>query len=688
MTKFSEKLALFSVRHAKGIVCGWIVFALIAAGFALRLPDALGDHGLTTNGQYALAQQRLAAEFRIPDEPVVILFENDGGYAEKAFRSYVRRFLKLVDSIEGATVAASPLERKEMERGGHAYAWVSVQGSVQEKRQRIESIRRLIPAFSPLKIAMTGKPVVQEDVNRSSKEDLKAAETVGIPVAFALLALALGGWRTAWIPIATGGMSVLVAMGLMFVVGSIGGVSLSVFVYNVIPMAGMAVCLDFALMMVSRYREERASLSVGEAVVGTMATSGKAVFLSAGCVVLALIGTFYIRMPIFNTVALGALVATAVSAAMNLTFVPALLCLLGWRIPPQRRDRRPRGARGGWNAFLSAVLKRPVLSAIMASTVLILCLLPVQRMRVDVPGPESLPRETESRLAAETMAKLFQPSSLSQVYLIVDETRDGSGRNRAPTVDRIRRDLQLDAQVLKVGVDRSEVKESSYLISATVKGNEKSKEVLRWVREREERYAAIGVLVGGEPKYRQEVVDEILARAKYVLAFVAASNFIWLAWAFRSLLVPAKAVLMNLLSIGASFGIVTWICQDGRWGMESSDMAIMIPVFIFGLVFGISMDYGIFLLSRINESFRRTRDNEQAIREGLAASGAVIASAAAIMIAVTAPFALAGVTGVKQLGIGIAAALWIDATVIRLILLPSLIKLFGKWNWWMPFVRN
>lgn len=259
------------------------------------------------------------------------------------------------------------------------------------------------------------------------------------------------------------------------------------------------------------------------------------------------------------------------------------------------------------------------------------------------------------------------------------------GRRAGADSDKLRRILERDERVVKVEAVRSPLRKEVTLLTVWLKGNDASDVVMRWVRDLDVKLTPLNVSIGGEAKYRQEVHDEIFNRIKFVLIFVGVSNFVVLAWAFRSLVIPVKAIAMNGLSIGASYGILAWLFPTGRWGLEPTEIAIMIPVFIFGLAFGISMDYGIFLLSRIYESYRRTGDNDRAIREGLSSSSRIITSAAAIMIAVTLPFALADVSGVKQLGIGIAGALFIDATVIRLILVPSMMKLLGRWNWWMPF---
>jgi RND superfamily putative drug exporter len=224
------------------------------------------------------------------------------------------------------------------------------------------------------------------------------------------------------------------------------------------------------------------------------------------------------------------------------------------------------------------------------------------------------------------------------------------------------------------------------LIKVTIRGEPSSKEAMGWVENWGEQgqSSKMFYLVGGEAKIQQEVFDAVFDNLGYVFLFIFVSNFIMLFAAFRSVLIAFKTILMNLLSLGASFGILAWVFEGGRLGMEPGSIAIMIPVFIFGLVFGISMDYGVFLVSRMYELYRQTQNNELAVLTGLASGSKTITAAAAIMIAVTAPFAFGEVVGVKQLGVGIVAAIFIDATVVRMILVPALMSMLGNWNWWAP----
>lgn len=704
MRKYRE--AGCAIRRAKLTIVCWLALTAISLPFAFRLPEMLGDHGLTVDGSYAQVQQRLWREFRIPDAPVILLFQRDPVQPTPIFQAAIARLLRQAVRIDGVHMAASPLHRPDMQRDPYVYALLHVEGSPREQKAALAQLRNFIAEERAVKTGMTGKLVVQDDVNRSSGRDVGQAEAWGVPIAFMLLLFTLGGIGRALIPIIAGGMAIAATMAIMYAIGVFGLLPLSVFVYHVIPMAGMAVCIDFALLIISRYREERAAGSSEEAIRKTMRTAGNAVVVSAGCVLLALACTLWIRMPIFNSVACGAMVVVAMSAIINLTLVPALLQVFENRRPIGAicvQDTSAKSASRKRHRLLTIGLRRPGLSVLVALYALLLCLLPVSNMRTAVPGPESLPSGTDSRSVAETFARQFNPLSLAQVYVLVDEPDNrhvfegvvGQGGNRvvdtgyrATIAERMQQELALDGKVIQIDAVRSPAREGATLLMLRLYGDETSNSTKQWLRDFEQRYGEWNVTIGGEAKYRQEIEDEIFNRVKYVAASVFVSNFILLALAFRSILIPLKAILMNYASIGASFGILTWIFGSGRWGMEASDIAIMIPVFLFGLVFGISMDYGVFLLSRINESYRMNRDNDRAVRDGLIGSGVIISAAAAIMIAVTLPFASADVAGVRQLGIGIAAALFIDVTLMRLILAPALMKLFGDWNWRLPFVRS
>lgn len=697
-----------SLKYAKSIIAAWLCVLAVFSVFAWKLPTVLQDHGLTTDGTYARAQSVLAAEFHTPSDPVILLFERPEQVSRADFRRFIERTLATVQTVDGVDRIVPPSSRAGMEQDGAAFALLSL-GNAAAKSDTIAQLRRMLPQDDRMTVRMTGKPVVQDDVNRTSHRDLFRAELIGLPIAFLILWISFGGLLAAAIPIAVGMIGVAGTMGIMYWIGA--SMELSIFVYNVIPMVGLALSIDFALLMVSRFREQLAVSAVEQALLTTMQTSGRAVFFSSLCVLLGLAGTLFIRMPIFRSVAVGAIIVVAMSMLLTLTFVPAFLSLAGDRMRAKRKPRNKGGQPWFWYRVSAYVMKRPVRMALIAAAILICCLFPLTRLNVAVPDASSLPKHFESRQTAEAFDRYFAKGT-SQLHLIgasansalrledwANAYRAVQRLNRDPNVirvDSVFTRQQLTAETMDLiwrnpelrskygAVLNPFVQGNKILITVTVAGDPNSQRTMEWVRNWESQPSELSWLIAGEAKYRQEVFDEVFNRLGEVILFIFASNFVVLFVAFRSILIPIKTVFMNLLSLGASFGILAWIFEEGRFGIEPSAIALMIPVFVFGLAFGVSMDYGVFLLSRIYEAYQRTHHNERSVGEGMALSGKLITSAAAIMIAVTIPFAWGGVAGVKQLGIGISAAILIDATIVRMILVPALMKLFGKWNWWSP----
>ncbi|OCT15740.1 MMPL family protein [Paenibacillus pectinilyticus] len=708
-----QKLSMLSIRYPKLILCLWILFFLYFGFFAPRLPSVLKDHGLISDGTFAQVEQRLSADFHIPDHPVILVFEKKTSLAPKKFQSLIQQEIWSLRGMEGLREIISPLENEGMIQGNFAYVLLGFNQNPYEMKPVLHEIQTRLPSHRDLTVRMTGKSVVQEDVNRASQHDLRKAESLGLPAAFLILWIAFGGLASALIPIIVGIIGVAGSMGIMYWIGT--RIDLSNFVLNVIPMVGLALSIDFALMMVSRFREEIHAGPVGQALLVTMQTAGRAVLFSALSVFLGLMGILFIPLPIFSTIALGAMTVLAVSVLLTLTLVPALLKLWWPAILAERKPHVTPSRRNVWLTIAHLVMRRPVQMSVLATCILLCCILPLSKMKIVIPDATSLPQDYESRIAYEDYQAHFGSQTGTDVYLIMQGKSASLSRsdwmNAAALIAKVERDPLVEGvtslfSTLRMTTDQlyplsqnpsskakyervwqSFVHNNEMLVQFRLKGESSSPEVMDWLRRWEREgtsSAALPFLLGGEAKYQQEIFDDIFDNIPKVLLFILVSNYIILFMAFRSVLIPLKTILMNLLSLGASFGILAWLFQEGHLGLEPSRIAIMIPVFIFGLAFGISMDYGVFLVSRIYEEYQRTGDNHRAVLIGLGCISKIINSAAAIMIAVTLPFAFGDVVGVKQLGIGIAAAIFIDATVIRLMLVPALMVILGKWNWWGP----
>lgn len=731
-------LAKLSYRFPIWIIVVWTAFVVVFGTYALKLPDVLKDHGLVSDGSFTHVQEILSSDFGIPNEPIMLVFEKEPSVTKQQYHRYIESVLMSMQEIEGLSSHISPLDQKEMFHGNVAYALLGFRQHAYEIGPVLEQIRERLPITSQISVGVTGKSVVQLDVNHASSHGLKTAELIGLPIAFVILIFAFRGITFALLPLIIGIIGVTGTLGIMTLVGTV--MELSNFVLSVIPMVGLALSIDFALVIISRFQEELPGRNIEESLIISMSTAGRAVVFSAACVVLGLMAIQFIQLPLFITVALGAMVVLIISLLLNLTLLPALLSIVAPYIAArpivpnrqksQQADRFHRTQEnqhhhaklqslGFWDRWSRMIMKRPLISVIVASIVLLSCLVPLRHMMISIPDDNSLPKGYESRIAAELYKDHFTSDSSSEVVVIAE------GRNAIFTpqdwidayqwVKRLKQDpgvisvesifdqypLLTEKQSLRMLQNptfmtkmepelQSVIRDNKMLMRLSIQGVAGSKVASDWLRDLEVKGASaeLPLVVGGEAKYQQEIFDEISKHIGSILLFIGVTNFIVLCLAFRSILIPIKAIVMNLLSLGASFGILTFIFEKGRLGLEPNAIAVMIPVFVFGMVFGISMDYGVFLLSRMSEVYERTGDHVEAVTSGLSSTGRIITSAAAIMIAVTLPFGFADVVGVKQLGIGIAAAIFIDATIIRSVLVPSLMSLLGRMNWWMPFRRK
>ncbi|NUU76578.1 MMPL family transporter [Paenibacillus xylanilyticus] len=725
-----RSLAFLIGRYPRFIMISWVLIIGMSAVWAWKLPGIVQDHGLKRiHGDAHHVEAILKEDFGIPDDPVIVVYEKKTGTSSAEFRKWIGRHLQQIRTLPDMATIISPLEAggSAMMRDDTAYALLDFDVPAHRMDVPIERLRSLVAADDAGFIRLTGKPVVQEDVNHLSFRDLERAEMVGLPIALLILCFAFRGLHAALIAVIMGIVGVVTAMGVTSLMGYY--VELSNFVINVIPMVGMALSIDFALIILSRYREEmqrdqhHKAPDPYEILQRTLRTAGRAVLFSAACVLLGLLSLVWIRLPMFLSVSLGAMTVLVISVLLNVTLLPAILSLYAHRIFKRKKQysfSAPQRKRSFWHRWFGTVMKQPVRMTMLGTGILLFCVLPVRQLEMAIPDATSLPARIESRQAAEDLKMVFGQKDVSSVDILIGGTGKQLTAAHWNTALQKVRDLLKDEDVLQIesvwGIQQKDrpgigrtirgtstgretnlqnsllplyVSEDTIRMVATIQGAPGSGQAADWLKRMKDRDAEqsdieIPIRYGGEAAAQHEIIQEILGQLPKVMVFVIVSNYMVLLAAFRSLLIPIKAILMNLLSLTASFGALVLVFNQGHLGMEPAAIAIMIPVFIAGLVFGISMDYGVFMLSRIQEVYRRTGDSDQAVMQGLASTGRLITSAAAILLAVTVPFAFGDVEGVKQLGVGITAAVFIDVTVIRLLLVPALMKLMGKWNWWLP----
>ncbi|MEH7356067.1 MMPL family transporter [Neobacillus drentensis] len=712
-----EKLGGFIYRHRKWMLIIWILVICLFGFFALKLPTVLSGNGFEYKGEYNETRKILEEKFGHAKSTIILVFEKDKSVSDDDFKIYIQETLKKLSDFDGAKKITSPFEREGMIKGQYAYGLITFDKKAENLGKEIEQLSTLLKNKPGLKVTMTGEPIIVQDLNIASQEDLAKAEMIGLPIALVVLILAFGGLVAASLPLVIGVVSILTTMGTVYFFSY--SADLTIFILNIVPMIGLALSIDFALLFINRYKEELQTNSIQKALEITVATAGRSIIFSGLCVFIGLSGLWFIKIDIFQNVALGGMTVVLISALCALTFLPALLAILGKNINKLSVIKISNKQSSIWHKFASLVMRRPIIMATVALAILLIGLIPVKQMVLAIPGTDSLPAKYPSRLALETFQEHFianEKRDEKKVTIVLQSNGNIIEKNNLEKANKVIDKLESDKLVYTVDSPFSAtglkdvdqlyqllthgdktmlapikdyfIRDNQMLLEVYLKTGEHSSKARQWVSEWSGKDLGLKASFGGPIKFEQEIFAEIFQKAPYGLLLIVVSTFIILMAAFRSILIPIKAILMNVLSLGCTFGIVVWIFQEGHFGITPVDIALILPVFVFSLVFGLSMDYEVFLISRIQEFYIKTGDNTAATISGLTYTSKIITSAAAIMIVVTGAFAFTGVMPVKQLGVGIAIAIFIDATIVRMVLVPALMKLLGDWNWWFFGYQN
>lgn len=704
-------------RYRKLVLVLWILVIGISMVFALKLPSVLSGNGFEYNGEYNETRKLLENEFGQAKSSIILVFQRDSTVNQKEWHQYINATIEDLKQFDGAKSITTPFDREGMIKEEFAYGLLTFDKKAEDLGKEIDQLNTILKNKQGLKVTMTGEPIIVQDLNIASQEDLAKAEMIGLPIALLVLVLAFGGLIAASIPIVIGVVSILTTMGVVFFFSY--GTNLTIFILNIVPMIGLALSIDFALLLINRYKEELHSRSIEEAIKISVATAGRSIIFSGLCVFIGLSALWFIQIDIFQNVALGGMAVVFISAFCALTFLPALLSVIGTRINKFSILRLTDRKTSIWHRFAKFVMRHPVLMAGLSLVILLAGLIPVSQMTMSIPGTESLPAKYPSRVAFEAFEEHFIPKDKrtdNKVSIVLEAEGDilipANLRKVNNFLEEISKDSLVDiidspfsatgiqneeqlSQLLTLGQKEQTapildyfVRDNKMLIDVYLKTTDHSAKARDWVRDWSSRDLDVTANFGGAIKFEQEIFDEIFEKAPYGLLLIVISTFFILMAAFRSILIPLKAILMNILSLSCTFGIVVWIFQQGHLGIEPVDIALILPVFVFTLVFGLSMDYEVFLISRIQEFYLTSGDNTEATISGLTYTSKIITSAAAIMIVVTGAFAFTGVMPIKQLGVGIAIAIFIDATIVRMVLVPALMKLLGDWNWWFFGHKN
>jgi uncharacterized membrane protein YdfJ with MMPL/SSD domain len=702
-----RRLAAIAVARPRRVLAVWAVVALV--GFALisgLLGSALSSEGdVTNNPESKQAQDLIDARFpeREALDEVVIVRSDEVTVTTAAFRERVATLAEELgrsDSVEEVSSYLDP--RGEILVSQDAHATILPLVLAGEEEESIDDVLEIVQRADGVEgfaVDITGEFTVGRDFERVSEEDLQQGELqFGLPAAMIVLLLVFGTLVGALIPMTMAVLSIIVALALVAVIGQFFEVNL--FVTNMLVAMGLALGIDYSLFIVSRLREERAKrLSHREAILNVASTATRAVVLSGTAFSLALLGMFLVPDTILRSLALGAIVVAVVSIAVALTFHPALLMVLGDRIEKLsvpwlgKRVSASAGTEGRfWGGAVRAVVRHPTVSLVAAVALLLLAASPLLGLKLGLAGPSSLPNDSVGKQGLIALERDFPTGATEPVEVVVD-TRG------APALDEelasLRGQLEQDYDF---AAERATTEEGRDLTIASVPLNAEgsSEEASAAIDRLRDEYlphafgdASDRVLVGGLPAENRDYFALIGNWLPIVIAFVLALTLILLTLAFRSIVVALTAIAVNLLSVGAAYGVLVLVFQEGVgadfFGFGEVDrIEAWVPVFLFSVLFGLSMDYQVFLLSRIRERYTSTADTTESIIFGVGSTARLITGAALIIIVVFAGFAAGELVAFQQMGFGVAIALLIDATIVRLVVMPAAMRLLGERNWYLP----
>jgi uncharacterized membrane protein YdfJ with MMPL/SSD domain len=695
-----DRLERLVRRRRRLVLILWVAVVLVSFPFASRQTENLTGGGFETEGSGSqLVADALARDFPgMQSEDLAVVFDNrrqDPQALEAAFERVERQGFEDVEGVRLDTEALAAA-RAQGDRDVIVMPLI-VEGSRDEAVDAAAVMRENLGVDdegAAVSLHLVGPSALWAGLQQLSKEDLEQAELVGLPIVLIVLLAVFGSLAAAALPLALGVAAVVVTGAIVFFLSQVYG--MSIFVTNMASMLGIGVAVDYSLFIVARYREElELGRSRDEAREVALRTSGLAVTFSGLTVIVALAGLFLIDAKVVRSMAVGAIVVVTVAVLAAVTLLPVLISLLGHRVSQPGRiigrlrpKPRDRSGPGFWERWTATLMRRPLPFALGATVLMLLVAAPALSLREDTAAVAMFPEDFETRVGFDLATQALGEGAMGPVQVLADYSRDPVD---TAAVERYRQTVgDLPGVESAAAPVMSRDGRKALVVITPTEGPESAstKALVDRLRTIAGPPGAV-TSVGGATAQNEDDTSVIAGSLWKVALFVVCLSFIVLLLVLRSVLLPLKAVLMNALSVAAAYGVLVIVFQwgwfDGFLGFQSLGYVQAItPALLLAVVFGLSMDYEVFMLSRIKERYHATGDNRLAVAQGLSASARTISSAALIMVAVFAIFAGTGVPQVKEIGVGLAVAIALDATVVRLVLVPTTMELMGKWNWWLP----
>jgi RND superfamily putative drug exporter len=693
---FTERLARASAAHPRRTLAFWGVAVVVALVLVATSLHGLSSQGnVEGNPESTKAKDAIARAFPgvVASEKQDVIVATSSRYTVDSpqFRAFARRLqaaLAATGEVRGAREVA-------VSRDGHS-ALVSVQIRSDSGAHPVEQVVEAANSRT-MEVGVTGFHSTGYDFGKQSQTDLEKGELAfGLPAALIVLVLVFGAVFAGLVPVLMAILSIIVALGLVAVISL--QFSLSIFIVNMLTGMGLALGIDYSLFVVSRYREERGhGLAKENAIARTGATASRAVLFSGSTFVIALLGMFIVPTSIMRSLALGAILVGIVSVAAALTLLPALLSIVGdrvnsMRVPYLGRNLGRADTTEGrfWKRIVDAVLRRPALSLVLSVGAMLLLAAPIFGLHIGANGVSTLPSSLPSKQGYVLLQRAFPVQNPEPARVVA------VGGDPA----RVHRDLvQLNRRLAaegSFGAGAIQSRRAVALLTSPVRGDPVGGAAVKAVRDLRANvipsiFAGSGakVYVGGVTAENVDYFDAVTSPTPYVLLFVLGLSFILLTVAFRSVVIALVSVLLNLLSVGAAYGLLTLVFLDGHgaglFGFQHTHVIdAWVPLFLFSVLFGLSMDYQVFLMSRIKERYDASGSTHDAVVGGVSTTARIITGAALIIVVVFAGFAAGKLVMFQQMGFGVAIALLLDATVIRSVVLPSSLALLDRRSWYLP----
>jgi RND superfamily putative drug exporter len=701
----------FVIAHRKRVIAVWLALFLLGGLAASNLGGLLSNRfsvpGAEAERGLELVKDRMGDR---SDGSFTLVATGVGSEAERA--SVTKAAERAAKAVQGGK--AGPLQQAGDDV---AYTQIATPLENADAAKLTPDLRRAVGKVGGVQTYVSGYPAITHDTDAIFADDLARGEAIAIPIALLVMVFMFGTLGGIFVPVVFALVTIPTTLGFVWIFANL--LEMAQYVTNIVALIGLAIAVDYSMLVVFRYREELAHTEdPHEALKTTMATAGRATLFSGMVVAIGLALLVFMPLPFMRSMGIGGMLVPLVSIAASATLLPAMLAILGrgvnrYRVIPRRvlERRAAKDVTGGWHRLATSIMRRPWLWFVAAGGLMLALAAPATGLALTGGDNRGIPLTVESTKGLRVLEDTLGPGALAPHQIVVDTHKPGGAADPeiVAAQRRLVAELSKDPEILKqtiaapFSVPRDVALQASLIdregralqIRAAGRSDAGTQAAMDLVHRIRERYvpaarfpSSAEVLVTGAPEFGVDFIDKAYGAFPWLVLAVLIVSYLLLARAFRSVVLPAKAVLMNLLSVSAAYGVLVLAFQHG-WGepfglQQSPQVEAWIPIFLFAMLFGLSMDYEVFLLSRIREEWERRHDNEAAVAYGLEHTGRIITAAAIIMIAAFSGFLAGSFVGLQEFGLGLSAAILLDATIVRAILVPATMKLLGKWNWYMP----